>query len=280
VSDELTAGVGDDVTGTGVFASVRDGYDAVYTALPESHTFSRIWRANAYGGDFPEAFAHIGFLTLPEARQVVDLLALAPGGVLVDVACGAGGPGLWMAQQTQATLIGVDPSRAGLTAAMERARHVDYAEQSRFVEGTFAQTGLPDGIADAIVSIEAFQYAPDKRDAFAEFRRVLRPGGRAAIVCFEVDPAKVAGVPVLGVDPIPDYAPLIADAGLTTVSYVETPGWQSRVYGTFGALVDAADTIAADIGEGAAAGALAEAMVTVEMKPYPRRVLMVAERPG
>src|SRR5437763_1839613 len=79
VSGDPTAALGDDVTDTGVFASVRDGYDAVYTALPESDTFSRIWRANAYDSDFPEAFAHIGFLTLTEARQVVDLLTLAPG---------------------------------------------------------------------------------------------------------------------------------------------------------------------------------------------------------
>lgn len=280
MSDDLTSEVGDDVTDTGVFASVRDGYDAVYTALPESDTFSRIWRANAYDEEFPDAFAHIGFLTSAEARQVVDLLALAPGRVLVDVACGAGGPGLWIAQQTQASLIGVDPSRPGLAAAAERARRVGYADRSRFVEGTFEQTGLPDRAADAIVSIEAFQYAPDKRAALAEFRRVLRPGGRAAIVCFEVDPAKVAGLPVLGVDPIPDYSPLISDAGLTPVAYVETPDWESRVYGTFGALVDAADAITADIGERAAAGALAEAMVTVQMKPYPRRVLMVVERPG
>ena len=50
------------------------------------------------------------------------------------------------------------------------------------------------------------------------------------------------------------------------------------MYGTFSALVEAADAITADIGERAAAGVLAEAMVTVQMKPYPRRVLMVVER--
>ena len=41
--------------------------------------------------------------------------------MLVDVACGAGDPGLWAAQQTGATLIGVDPSAAGLAAARRRA---------------------------------------------------------------------------------------------------------------------------------------------------------------
>ena len=142
------------------------------------------------------------------------------------------------------------------------------------------QTGLADGAADALVSIEAFQYAPDKRAALAEFHRILRPGGRATIVCLEVDPAKVEGLPVLGLDPIPDYAPVMEGAGFAIDGYEKTPGWERRVYGTFGALVEAADALVADMGEGAAAGALAEAMLTVQMKQHPRRVLVVARRGG
>jgi hypothetical protein len=37
-----------------------------------------------------------------------------------------------------------------------------------------------------------------------EFFRILRPGGRVSIIAFKVDPAKVAGVLVLGADPVPD----------------------------------------------------------------------------
>ena len=55
-----------DVTDTGVFQAVLDGYDAVYDALPRGQTFSRLWRTHAYHGDFPQEFAHIGFLTVPE----------------------------------------------------------------------------------------------------------------------------------------------------------------------------------------------------------------------
>ena len=277
MTDEARRALGDEVTPSGVFETVRDGYDAVYDALPASAVFGQIWRANAYGGDFPEEYEHIGFLTSTEARRILELLGLH-GGTLVDVACGTGGPGLWFAQQTGSSLIGVDPSVAGLDAARQRAQRVGVTT-AQFIEGTFEQTGLPDRSADAITTIEAFQYAPDKRAALTEFARVLRPGARAAIVCFEVDPEKAVGLPVLGVDPVRDYNPLIAEAGLEVVAYEETPGWEERVYGTFGALVDAADAITADVGERAAAGALAEAMLTVQMKPYPRRVLIVVERP-
>ena len=268
----------DGVADDGVFDTVREAYDAVYDALPQSTTFNDVWRANAYRGEFPEEFAHVGFLTLDEGRRLVDLIAIDEGDVLVDLACGAGGPGLWVAKQTGATLIGIDPSATGIHAAKARAERVGLATRASFRQGTFEQTGLPDAAADAVMTIEAFQYAPDKRAAFAEFDRILRPGGRVAIVCFEVDPTKTDGVPVLGVDPIADYAPLLEDAGFAIDVYEETPDWESRVYGAFGALVEAADDLTGDIGERAAAGALAEAMLNVQVKPYPRRVLVVARR--
>jgi SAM-dependent methyltransferase len=284
MSDPAAAGApeapSDDVRGDGVFRAVLEGYDAVYDALLRGETFHRLWRMNAYGGDFPEQFAHIGFLTVPEAQRLRGLLRISPGETLADLACGAGGPGLWMARESGASLAGIDPSAAGLAAARRRAGAVGLADRARFWQGTFEQTNLADAAAGALMSIEAFQYAPDKRAAFAEFARILRPGARAGIVCFEVDPAKVAGLPVLGVDPVADYRPLMATAGLTVETYEETPGWQERVYAAFGAIADNSDTLIAEMGERAAAAAVAEAMVTLQIKPYPRRILAVASRPG
>lgn len=270
--------MGEDVTDDGVFHAVRDGYEAVYDALPHSETFNRIWRANAYREEFPLAFAHIGFLTETEGRRLLDLLELRPDDTLVDVACGAGGPGLWVSHVSGASLFGVDPAEAGLAAARQRADTVGLSDRSSFWRGTFEQTGLDAGVADAVMTIEAFQYAPDKRAALTELARILKPGGRLGIVCFEVDPHKVAGLPVLGVDPVADYAPLLTDAGFSVVTYEETPDWEDRVYGTFQAVVDAADALNAEMGERAAAGALSEAMLTVAMRPYPRRVLIAATR--
>ena len=118
-----SASMGDEVTKTGVFETVLDGYDAVYDALPSSEVFSQIWREKAYGDEFPDEFAHIGFLTPAEGQRLLEFLRLA-GGTLVDVASGTGGPGLWFAQQTGATLIGVDPSASGVAAATRRAERV------------------------------------------------------------------------------------------------------------------------------------------------------------
>jgi len=276
----VAASLTGEVTETGVFQAVLDGYDAVYDALPRGETFNRLWRAHAYQDDFPAEFAHIGFLTVPEAQRMREWLQIGPDDVLADLACGAGGPGLWMAPQSGASLTGVDPSPAGLAAARARAREVGLAGRARFDLGTFEHTSLPDDAAAAVMSVDAFQYAPGKRAAVTEFFRILRPGRRLAFIAFEVDPAKVAGVPILGVDPVPDYRPLLEAAGFTIEAYEETPGWQGRVNAAFGAIVDASDTLAAEMGERAAASVVAEAMLTVEIQPYPRRVLAAASRPG
>jgi SAM-dependent methyltransferase len=262
----------------GVFDAVRDGYDAVYSALTTSNTFNRLWRERAYGGDFPAEFEHIGFLTLPEAQHLAELLAIAPGELIIDLACGAGGPGLWLAKETGAHLIGIDPSAAGIAAARERAARTGLNDVARFEQGNFQRTGQPDRCAGAVISIEAFQYAPDKRAALIECARILKPGGRLGIVCFEVDPATAAGLPVLGVDPVSDYRSLLTDTGFDVDTYEETPGWQSRVNGAFTSVLDAHDILVAEMGQHAADSAAAEAAVTVQLQPYPRRVLIVARR--
>lgn len=109
-------------------------------------------------------------------------------------------------------------------------------------------------------------------------RATLKPNGRLAIVCFEVDPAKVEGLPVLGVDPIADYAPILEEAGFTMDVCEETPGWADRVYRTFKAVIAASDALTAEMGGPAAEGVLSEAELTVAMRPYPRRVLIIARR--
>jgi SAM-dependent methyltransferase len=279
VMPDAADALSDDVTESGVFLAVLESYDAVYDALPRSETFNHLWRTNAYAGAFPDEFAHIGFLTVAEALRLQELLQIRPGDVLVDLACGTAGPGLWMTRESGASLIGVDPSDAGLATARERAGDVGLADRARFQQGTFEQTKLPDAAADTLMSIEAFQYTPNKRAAFAEFSRIMRPGARLGIVCFEVDPTKVIDLPVLGVDPIPDYRPLIDAAGLNVEAYDETPDWEERVYATFASIVANSDTLIAEMGERAAAGVLIEAMLTLQVKPYPRRIMAVASRP-
>jgi ubiquinone/menaquinone biosynthesis C-methylase UbiE len=260
----------------GAIDVVVEGYDAVYAAISQSAMFSRIWRKHVLGADYPMDFAHISFLTLIELQEMRQRLALRRGAALVDLACGAGGPGLWIAKVADATLVGVDPSAFGLTHARARADSVGIANKARFTQGTFAATGLADAAADGAMSVDALQYAPDKRAGLKEAARILRPGGRLVFTAFEVEPKRVEGLPVLGVDPVADYRPLLEEQGFAIEFYQETRGWAERVQATFTAVIEAMPVLTSEMGGRAASALGLEASLTLRYRPYRRRVLAAA----
>jgi SAM-dependent methyltransferase len=252
------------------------GYSAVYAATPNSPTLRRLWHEHAEGLDFPDEFGHISFVTLPDLRRFAAELRLQPGATLVDLGCGRGGPALWLARETGARLIGVDFSAVAVEQARARAAELDLAERAEFVVGTFAETGLHAASAQAATSEDALQYAPDKRAAFAEAARILRPGARLVFTAFELEPNRVAGLPVFGVDPVADYRPLLAEAGFTVDLYEPVPGWPEPLTATYSALIEAGQALADEMGQTAAAALLTELTLTLQQRPYRRRVLAVA----
>jgi len=165
-----------------------------------------------------------------------------------------------------------------LAEARRRAARVRYAERARYQEGTFSATGLTEGAAGGAFSVDAIQYAPDKAAVFTEARRILQPGGRMAFSAFELEPSRVEGLPVLGVDPVVDYAPLLEEAGFTVDWYRESEGWADRVRETFGAVVAAMPTLIEEMGEAAASSLGMEAALTLQFQPYRRRVVVAARR--
>jgi SAM-dependent methyltransferase len=126
------------------------------------------------------------------------------------------------------------------------------------------------------MSVDALQYVPNKRVALGEVARLLSPGGRLVFAAFELDPDRVAGLPVLGDDPVSDYRGLLREVGFRVVSYDETPGWRDRVDRTYSALLAARDALAPEMGEQALGALLMEVTLTLEVGPYRRRILAVA----
>ena len=258
--------------------AVASGYDAVYTSMFASPTLRRIWREHAAGPDFPEEFGHISFVTLQELARIGSELRLAADSVLVDVGCGLAGPALWVARQAGCTLLGVDVSPVAVRLAGERAAALGMSGRARFSTGTFGECGLDSAVASGAMSEDALQYAPSKRAAFTEIARVLRPGGRFVFTAFELDANAATGLPVLGEDPVEDYGPLLREAGFEVLAYDEAPGWPEPMTSAYGALADARPAITGEMGEAASNALFAEVLLTLERKPYRRRVIAVAER--
>lgn len=259
---------------------IAAGYDAVFEAVPRSPTLRSLWRELVAGADFPKEYMHISFVTLAQLRRIADELALRPGDTLVNVGCGMAGPALWVTKRTGARLAGVDISPVAVAMARERAAGLGLDHAARFVAGSFDDTGLDERSVDGVMSEDALQYGPDKGAALREAARLLRPGGRFVFTAFELEPGNVAGLPVIGADPVEDYRPLLRAAGFTVETYEEVPGWPEPMTTAYSALLDAREALTKEMGEPAAQAMFLELSLTLERQIYRRRVLAAAVRRG
>ena len=76
----------------------------------------------------------------------------------------------------QGTVVGIDMTDAMLTKSRSAARAMNLANVE-FREGLLEDVPVPDGWADAVISNGVINLCADKRQVFAEIRRILRPGG-------------------------------------------------------------------------------------------------------
>ncbi|QTD44171.1 class I SAM-dependent methyltransferase [Ottowia testudinis] len=110
-------------------------------------------------------------------RKALERAGLAPGMTVVDVGFGTG---LVAAQAIEiirqpGLLTGVDPSPAMMGAS-------PLAGRVKLVEGKAERIPLPDASADFISMGYALRHISDLAAAFAEFHRVLKPGGRVCVL--------------------------------------------------------------------------------------------------
>ena len=257
---------------------IQTGYNAVYTGTPNSPTLRKIWHEQAEGLDFPEEFGHISFVTVPQLKRMAAELRLSPGDTLADLGCGLGGPAMWMARETKANLVGIDLSPVAVEEASKRALELGLAERAQFYQGSFADTGLDANSVDGAMSEDAIQYAPDKRAFAVEAARILRQGGRFVFTVFEVDPERAAGLPAFGADPVADYRPLLTEAGFDIDIYEEVFGWPEPLTSAYAAVVAASATLEKEMGDVATRALILEMSMTLQAKPYQRRVLVAATR--
>jgi cyclopropane fatty-acyl-phospholipid synthase-like methyltransferase len=144
-------------------------------------------RAETYGSDIGQN----SWLTADEQERFGRDLKLAPGKRLLEVACGSGGPALFLAENFGATVTGIDISEAGVAAANAAAaeRGLSGAAEFRTVDAT---APLPFGNEsfDAVQCIDAINHLRDRPAVLLEWRRVLRPGG----MLLYTDPIVVTGI--------------------------------------------------------------------------------------
>jgi hypothetical protein len=62
---------------------------------------------------------------------------------LLDVGCGRGGPGIWIARELGATLVGVDIAAKGVAVLYQKAADLKMSSMASFYVANATQTGLP-----------------------------------------------------------------------------------------------------------------------------------------
>ncbi|HSL34707.1 MAG TPA: methyltransferase domain-containing protein [Candidatus Limnocylindrales bacterium] len=117
-------------------------------------------------------------------NEMVDLASLQPGDAVLDVGCGTGTLAIAAARRVGPTgeVHGIDPSAEMIGRARRKARRAGTAVS---LEVATAQSlPHPDARFDAVLSTFVLHQLPHDAlpVAFAEMRRVLRPGGRLLLV--------------------------------------------------------------------------------------------------
>jgi len=246
-------------------------FDEAFSVAAASPGIRRVWELAA--PDLPPEVEPFSFVSVGLLRQVALALGLSPGQTLVDLGCGRGGPGLWLAREADVSLVGVDFSAVGVGQAAHRATLFCLAGRARFVVGDLTRTGLPPASADAAVSIDAFHFATDAAAAAGEARRVLRPGRRLVLTNWQ---PKVPGDPRLPSRMHTNWPRLLRGAGFADVKVAARPEWHdlwTRVY-----------RVALDLGDPGGDALLAdlqdEARQRLPVANLVHRVTVTATAPG
>jgi SAM-dependent methyltransferase len=203
--------------------------------------------------------------------ELAGELRLGPGSTLLDLACGRGAYGLLVAKRAGTPLIGVDFSAQALTEAREQAARMGVSNAS-FRVGELTATGLPDADVGAVLCTDAIQFPDEPAVAYDEIRRVLKPGGRVALTCWEpFDRADERLSPRIRRANLADG---LRRAGFTDIEVRDRPSWLAREHALW------EEAAALDAGYDPALRSLHdEAVRSLQWATLLRRVLAVATTP-
>lgn len=246
-------------------------FDEIFAKIGASSTLKKIWQG-VYADDYPEEASPFSFVTATELRLIAEALGVGAGQCFVDIACGQGGPGLCVARETGASLIGVDSSRSAVEFAADSACRRDMEGRTTFVLADAAATGLPGGSLDGAMSTDALQLMSDPGALIKEVARVVKPGAVFAFTTW------LALKPVKGVAYVPVYRPLLAEASFAVEQCREPVDWERRERAVFARVRDSVDSLKAEVGEAVAAMLLEEAALMPDIFPSVRRINVVARK--
>ncbi|MFE7130968.1 class I SAM-dependent methyltransferase [Streptomyces sp. NPDC057638] len=242
-------------------------YDDLHTARASTHLVAQLY-ADAMGEDWPEEVNAASSCDWPLLATLIARLRLRSGQQLLDLGCGTGGIGLWLARALNVHLTGVDISPQAVRLATEHQPFFLPPGRASFRTASLEATTLPDQHADGAICIDAFTKTPSPMAALHEVHRVLSPGARLILTA--------AGRRTVPASPWPRAA---AAAGLELEAEEERPGepamWQRLYHLWLGHEHD----LRQQLGDGQAESMISEARRTLPTLADRRAVVVILRRP-
>ena len=168
---------------------LRDEIQKTYTSVSEAPERDFVFptgREWARDLGYPEdELARVPDATVDSFAGVANPFSLGriePGETVLDLGCGAGTDLLIAAQMTgpSGRGLGIDMTSAMLDRARNSAAEMGL-ENVEVEEALIEDVPFGDESVDVVISNGVIDLVPDKDAAFAEIKRVLKPGGRLQI---------------------------------------------------------------------------------------------------
>lgn len=160
-----------------------DLYDSHYDRLDDE--VYRSIRTETFGVDLGQE----SWITADECDRFCDWLGLTAGQRVLEMACGSGGVAARIAAKRGASVVGTDVNAFAIRAAT--ARTATAAARLEFLTANADERlPFPDASFDAVICNDAINHFRHRPAVLAEWRRVLRAGGR----CLFTDPVVVTGL--------------------------------------------------------------------------------------
>ena len=140
------------------------------------------WLAERRSGGDPEVRQRMLQKLAAVRDKVLDHARFAEGETLLDVGCGEGLIGFGALERGAGHVVFADISDDLLDFCREAAKELGFLERCSFVKAGAAElAGIHDESVDVATTRSVLIFVPEKEQAFREFFRVLRPGGRASL---------------------------------------------------------------------------------------------------
>jgi ubiquinone/menaquinone biosynthesis C-methylase UbiE len=183
----------------------------------KSDSFRNIFR-EVYGDDYPEEVNPDGFVTITDLENIINNIKVGPGDRFIDLGCGRGGPGLWIAKKTQADYVGIDLSENAIRKAKQRLKEFEISFNAEFKAGNICALDFLDNSFEGAISIDVLSFLPELPKAISEIARVLRNNSNFVFTTWErtskTNPK--------------NYKKLLSNSGFDIKIYEEISDWKSR----------------------------------------------------